>query len=456
MKETPRDLHGSTTRPVPVASEVHTPEPHVHKAKWGVILRASLTSSSFVRSVATLASGSGISMVLPIIAAPLLGRLYSPEDYGVLGAYMAIAAILGPVSVLQFDGAIIAEDSDERAGGAAWLCVLLALATSSLTVLALLLYSQAIEAPSSASRWFFLLPTTVLCAGLNATALCTANRERLYGYLAKSQVLLALLGLITSISLGLRGWGATGLMVSYFAGQAAQGCRDIWILSRSCVLRAVGRPTLGELAEMARRHWRFPVFTIPTALSGQFSRQLPLIAMDALGSPSAVGSFSRARQLVSMPITLLGRSAAQVFRREASEDYRRTGTCRPRSRRLVLAFVLLGGLPCCLFVLWAPQIMTLILGPKWHAAGEMARVLAPMLFIRLISLPLASIYYFTDRQALALKMNLFGHIPLSLSILAATSLDFSPLGVVMVFSGGYSLIYLVEAIIAYRISSQVA
>ena len=288
--------------------------------------RARLTSSGFVSSVAKLASGSSVAMVLPILAAPLLGRIYSPEDYGILALYMAVAVTLSGASVLQYQGSIIAEDSDEQAGVAAWLCVTTAFGSSTLTICGVLLYFAFFDQGLSASGWFVLLPGTVLLSGLNVTASFTANRERLYGFIAKSQVLVTLIGLSTSITLGIRGWGATGLLLAYFAGQVARGGADIWILRRSALLRAVGRPRVRELANMARRHWRFPVFTLPTSISEQFTQQVPLLAMGMVGADASVGAFSRARQIVSMPLTLLGSAVAQVFRREASVDYQRTGT----------------------------------------------------------------------------------------------------------------------------------
>ena len=73
-------------------------------------LRKSLSrirASHFVRSAATLAGGSSVAMALPIIAAPVLGRLYMPSDYGALAQYMAVATLLSVVATLQFQHAMI-------------------------------------------------------------------------------------------------------------------------------------------------------------------------------------------------------------------------------------------------------------------------------------------------------------------------------------------------------------
>lgn len=45
--------------------------------------------SGFLRSVAVLSGGSGVAMAVPILAAPLLWRLYMPAGYGALATCLA-------------------------------------------------------------------------------------------------------------------------------------------------------------------------------------------------------------------------------------------------------------------------------------------------------------------------------------------------------------------------------
>ena len=115
-----------------------------------------------------------------------------------------------------------------------------------------------------------------------------------------------------------------------------------------------------------------------------------------MSADASVGAFTRARQLVSMPLTLLGSAVTQVFRRDASTLNQRTGDCRPLAKRVALSLLALGLAPCILFMVWAPEIMVFVLGPAWAEAGVMARVLAPMLLVRIIASPVSSVVYFTD------------------------------------------------------------
>lgn len=410
--------------------------------------------SKFIRSVATLSSGSGVVMALPILAAPLLGRIYDPNDYGPLAQYMSFAVTLGVASSLQYQGAIIAEGGDRRAGVAVWLCLATSVVFAAVIALVVALSLPFLAERLSVGFWLAMIPLTVLFSGFNGAASFLANREQRYGAIARLQVLVVATGLACSISLGLSGWAAKGLLIAYFASQAVRGAGDLWLLSTSSILRSYGRPSWRALKWVARRHWRFPAFTLPTSISEQFTQQIPILAMGFIGADASVGAFSRARQLVSMPLTLLGSAVTQVFRRDASALYQQTGDCRALAAKVSLSLLAIGVVPCGLFIAWAPEVMMLVLGPAWAEAGVMARVLAPMLLVRIVASPVSSVFYFTDNQALDFKLTLASTAALSVMILAAFSAEVSPLQLVGLFSLGYSVIYLAQLFFSYRIAKR--
>lgn len=50
-------------------------------------LKALLPRSSFARNVAVLAGGTAVGQAIVVLASPILTRLYTPEDFGVLAVY---------------------------------------------------------------------------------------------------------------------------------------------------------------------------------------------------------------------------------------------------------------------------------------------------------------------------------------------------------------------------------
>jgi O-antigen/teichoic acid export membrane protein len=72
-----------------------------------------LSKSPFIKNVLTIAGGTGFAQVISIFTAPIITRIYTPEDYGILGIYMMFTGIIGTISTLKLANAIIVEKDDK-------------------------------------------------------------------------------------------------------------------------------------------------------------------------------------------------------------------------------------------------------------------------------------------------------------------------------------------------------
>ena len=410
----------------------------------------SLMQSSFLRAVAVLSGGQAVAILVPILAAPILGRLYMPADYGALAAYMAPAAILAVLASLQFQHAIIAERTDHNAALVGWICLTSALVIGGLTALVVAFFWTTVFLPTATGEWFVLLPLTVASAGLVVTGRFQANRHRYYRWIAVIQMSHVLATIAMSIMLGLWGWGANGLLTAYFVGQGIQIAGFGILLVRGDT--ALSYPQAGRIRVLIKRHWKFPAFTLPSEFSGQVNMQMPVLALTAMGADATLGAFTRARQLVSMPVTVLGQSVAQVFRREGSELYRQTGSCRGLMLKTAGGMLAAGILPCAAFMVFAPWLFAVYLGPAWREAGELARILAPMLLMRAAVSPLTTVFFFTGRQALDLTLMLISAAIMCACVSAAWMGGGSGLAVVWGFSLGYGAIYTIYFIATFKVA----
>ena len=177
-------------------------------------------------SMTRLVSGQLFALALPILAAPLLGHLYTPADYGGLALFMAATGMLSVVAALQMQHGIIAARLDVEARALVWLCVFLATSLA-LVVLATLVF---FKLTGGSPGWLWLLPITVSISGLMAGVTTLANRARRYGTLARLQAFRVAVTVTGSIICGLWGWGKAGLFTGYMMGQAV----NLWFCLRLC------------------------------------------------------------------------------------------------------------------------------------------------------------------------------------------------------------------------------
>jgi O-antigen/teichoic acid export membrane protein len=409
--------------------------------------------SDFARGVAMLSGGQIVTMALPILAAPVLGRLYSPADYGFLALYMSVASVLAVTVTLQYHMAIIAEPGARQARALVYLCIILAAIFAVPAALgAWMLWATWLDAPvyHAARGWIALLPFSVLLNGLIAGTATLGNRHKRYKALATIPVISICANLSISLFLGFLGWGVHGLFLSYLAGQLAQALAygRLWIA-------LAGRPRLPGLVRLrvlARRHRNFPRYSLPGAFLSNVNMQLPVFALGAIGAADTLGQFSRARQLVSMPITLFGSAVAKVYRQEGAERYRQTGSCKPLLLRTAGVLFFAGILPCLGFMTVAPQLFALYLGEPWREAGVLAQILAPMLLLRMVSSPIATTFFFTGHQRLSFLLSLVSTLMVGGALLAALLLALPVQQIVMAYSAATATVYVLYFLFALRIS----
>lgn len=406
----------------------------------------------FKRSIAMLVGGNVVAMALPILAAPILGRIYPPQEYAALAQYMAFSTILAVLATLQFQHGIIAEKSVHGARRVVWLCLASSMVAALLALGGVAVFWMYGLSRTAAGAWFWLLPVTLSASGLANGGTFLANRQGNFGWMSSLLVLQAATTVVLSIGLGLLNWGSAGLLTAYFAGQAMLALAFAVYLASAGVWAE--RPSLALLALYARRHWRFPAYTLPSEFSGQVNMQIPIFALTVIGAEASLGAFARARQLVTLPVTTLGSAVAQVFRRDAAALFRETGSCRPLMLRTALSLFAAGILPCLLFVWSAPWLFTVYLGPDWREAGELSQILAPMLLLRVVTSPLTSVMFFTGNQSLHLRLMMVSALILAITIGSAWEGWGSVKAIVAGFSVGYGIVYIIYFISCLRVAKK--
>lgn len=413
-----------------------------------------VAGSSYVRAVATLSTGQMIAAVIPLLAAPVLGRLYLPTDYGVLATYMAIANVLGTMSTLQLQQAIIAEHSERRAAELVTVCQragLFAAAMAALVGAGLVFWMGGHEAYAPFRWWMLGLPASTLAGASVGAISALANRQRWYGKMAQAQVYSAVATVTSSIMFGTFGWGANGLFASYFIGQAISVGYQLYLYRQLAPQRT--RLSLRRTFSLARRHRRYAIYTLPSELMGTVQLQLPVLILSGAGAAALLGAFTRARSLLGMPLSLLGSSIAQVFRQRASEQFRLTGTCERIYTQTFWVLLLVGAPPTFILMLFAPDLFRIVLGPHWTAAGQIARIIAPTLLLQMVCSPISTVFYFLHYQRDEFLLGLGTFLILLVSTVAALWITSNPMAIMYVYSIVYSITYLAYILRGWMIAS---
>ncbi|WP_181880959.1 lipopolysaccharide biosynthesis protein [Crenobacter cavernae] len=363
----------------------------------------------FARNIATLAGGAALAQFLPLIASPLLTRLYTPADFGLLSVYAAWLSALAVISTGRYELAIVLPSCDRRSANL--FGVSLAIAASLAALLGLVLWpapgfwAHLMREPALAP-WLWLLPLTVGLAGFTQAYTQWNNRRQRYRANAGGRIAQAV-GM-TALQLGLAGLGAGGLLIGQTAGFAAslvaQALPDL--LTGAAWRRDVD---VAGMKQVAREYAEFPRVNAVNALVGAAQDTLTMTLLLAMSGSATVGFYGLMMRVLKLPAALVGQAVAQVAYRDLAAAHAAGEPLAPQIRKLFVLLTLLALPGAIVMAAFGPALFALVFGEGWREAGEYARALSPYMLCHFVASPLGMVPLVIRRQKAALAFTVVGN-----------------------------------------------
>ncbi len=221
-------------------------------------------------------------------------------------------------------------------------------------------------------------------------------------------------------------WGSSiwGLIAPYLAGlilrlgllaQAAWRRRDISKPSPESTTEPISIP----IKDIAREYREFPTYNLPAGFLRALSDNLPVLFFAPVFGPAAAGFYAMADRLIKAPLTMGAMSVRRVYLQRASAILHRGGNLKQSYVKVTGYLVLLGLLPLLLLMLAGQPLMEFMLGERWGRAGVFAEILAPWLYLMLISRPATALVILLRKQALWLQIQISSALLRALAMLLA-------------------------------------
>ena len=420
---------------------------------WRGWLR-SWRNDRFLRRVAVLSSGTIAGQLVLVLASPLLTRLYTPAEFGLFAVFSALTAILGTVICLRYEQAIpVVADAGTATAMTAVAMV------AALVLSALLLGVVAVAGPGLAGLLgardlgcvLWLVPVAMLLWGLTLPLAFASIRRGAFRANALNKTLQMLTQATAQLGLGAAGVGGPGLVIGYGAGYVARLGHFLAIVDRAewRRLRAV-RP--GRLWRLARAHWVYPVYSSSAALLQSSAQMLPTMLVALLYGPAVAGWFGLAQRMLELPVRLLSTSTSQVYLNEAAQ-----GDPAAVYRLLVATsrrFLLIGLVGMAPLLHLGPWLFALVFGEDWRTAGVLVQCLVPAQLARFVVVPVAQTLNVFQRQDLHLLAAALNLLALAASFVAGWWLGLGAVPVVLLFSLGSTLAWLVYFLLVWRLARE--
>ena len=422
-------------------------------------LRGLVPRGEFFRGALTIVAGTGAAQAIVVLTTPILTRLYSPSDYGVLSVATSILFVLMSVACLRYDFAIPLPDDEVEAANVLALSLVAAAATSAAAAIALWLLGPWLAdrlGLAALGPLVILLALAQLGGGITSAFINWALRVKDFSAIALNRLTQSVALVAVQIGLGFAGFGASGLFLGAIVGSLAGSIR----LAQAGWRRqadAFRQVTWAGIAAAARRYRRFPIFSTWSALLGALGVRAPLLLLVAFNGTEVGGQYALAERVLYLPLTLVAGAVGQVFVAEAARLAREDpNALRGLFRRTTWSLARMALLPAVVIAIGAPFLTGLVFGEEWREAGLFVTILVPMFYVTFVTTATGNILFIVERQGLHLAREILRLALLGGSVVAASLLDLSTIGTLIVLSvagcGNYLLYGLLSwrAIVAYR------
>lgn len=366
-----------------------------------------IISSTNVRNIGKLLSANVVAQVIGLIVYPILTRIYTPEDFGLLNLFLSIGGVLVILSTAEYYYAIVLPEKEHdgasvMGAGVVWLIATVLLITISV------LFSEPIshlfKLPALAD-YYWMMPIYVLIMGAWNLLNYWYIRHKKYNSISRYQISQNLLSAGGKLGLGYAQFLSAGMIYSVVFAPLISLLSSIWN-NRSTLRSFFCYFSWKNIRIQARVFKNFPCFVLPKSFVNMLAGQLPILLLTPFFGARSVGFLSIAFLLGYTPIGTITRAIYQVLYQHATE---RVHHSLPIGHVFKRFFLYASAIIIPVFVgLWfvLPDLTAWLLGTEWRLSGEYIRFMLPWLYVSLLSCSINFLFDIFMKQPLGLFFEL--------------------------------------------------
>jgi O-antigen/teichoic acid export membrane protein len=362
-------------------------------------------ASNFIKSVAVLVSGTAAAQAISIALLPILTRLYTPDEFGLLAVYTAITSILLTFSCMRLEMALPLQRTSKAATEVLDLCLISVFIIGLFT----LVISQMIGVFCSGiygefEKYIIYLPLGVFAGGSYIAFQYYALRQQEYSLISKSRFLQAISGGVTQVAGS--SFGVSALLMGYVFNLGAG-----FLYLRKHVLPSLKiahrRLNLKRIRARLNKNIRYPKYSVLESLANTAGAQIPiLIIASSLGVAEAAYIYLSLK-IMQAPMALLGSSIAQVYYSHAGVEYAAGRLSAHTKKTLLSSYKVCVG-PLIFIVLVSYKLIPYVLGEQWETVSYYVMIITPWVILQLLASPISLVMHVVGRQKTFMKLTLVG------------------------------------------------
>jgi O-antigen/teichoic acid export membrane protein len=366
-----------------------------------------LKKSKFARNVAVLAIGTALAQSLPIVASPLITRLYTPAEFGLYAVLTAIVSSLVSGAAGKYEIALILPKVEMHAKHILIISIFFLFVVSSLLAMILVIMHDWILKAFDVlelSGWIFLVPVILFLAGLVKILGHFVNRIGNYNLLVKAKLLHAFILVFFYICFGVMELGVVGLL---FGSIVALFIAVVYLLlhCRSNFTTVLFLNFTKKIA-LAKRYKDYPLYNASTGLLNGVTAAAPSFFLISYYPEAVLGYYALMMRVYSSPLNILSASVSQINLKKVVDIRHKNQAITPYLLKLSCVLIAITIIPVVVLISYSEYLFAAIFGDVWRQAGVFAAILAPALSIRFVASTLSTTLGATNSNKVAALFNI--------------------------------------------------
>ncbi len=393
----------------------------------------------------TLAGGTVLVQALGVISSPILTRIYTTDEFGLLAVFASVLALASSILSFKYEYAIPLPDCKKEVINLVILCITLVIITSSIfAIISYFFYDELLQLKKIRliGKYIWLLPVGFLFTGFYNVFNLWAVRERIYPTIARTKISQGVTSLSTQLGLGLLKFGPLGLLFGQVLGQSAGVgtlVRKFWSKNKAD-LSSVSFLTIRHVAY---RYKSFPLYQSIASLMISAGSQVPSLLLAAYYGVEIAGLYFLTQKVLAVPISLIGTSVSKVFWGEAARLTNEPKKLQRLYKSLNKRLLLYAFPPTIFLVIGGQWIFKFVFGPEWIQSGLFIQVMA-FQFLLKFTTDSAISFFIINRQDISFSWALLRLFLAVFSIMAAVWYGLPAFWAVVFMSAAMSISYIVK------------
>lgn len=366
---------------------------------------------TLIKNILLLVTGTGLAQLIPLLVSPILTRLYSPEDFGVLATFMGIVSVVSVIAAGRYELGMILPKRDSDVFNLLALSIIIALSVFLFSMIVALSYLKATDG----ELIYYFIPLAILFISLNTIQDKYNNKYKKYKVMSAQRIVKSIVEAMVSVSFVLVLDMETGMIFGVLGGYAISSLfmlyknfNDYKLSAKYCKKK--------RMFFVAKKYIQFPKYSMPHALLNTLSSNLPIFLIPFFYGSSVLGFYAFGLKIVQAPLGLISNAVFNVLGQNMASVYADNGDL---SNLVMAMFKKLFLLSTLLFpvIFFIDDAFSLIFGTEWRIAGDYIQLLSPWLFFIFLSAPFSTLPLIFNKQRKAYFIEIFSFLSKVISLL---------------------------------------